>query len=159
MSEPIKLPPIEIFDKGPWAWKGQEFTGAELDAVAFAKYRLAVEQNTAELLRELTTLHRWYADVSMRAEKAEAEVERLRAELARLTRPNLFWVSGGEGAACEELGEMAERISEEFWGDNRDFTATIDCARTLPSVQMRVWINDEGGVDFECPILDVKEPK
>jgi hypothetical protein len=97
-----------------------------------------VEQNTAEL---------------------KAEVERLRAELARLTRPNLFWVSGGEGAACEELGEMAERIAEDFYGDARECTETIDCARTLPSVQMRVWINDEGGVDFECPILDVKEPK
>jgi hypothetical protein len=91
--------------------------------------------------------------------RLHGEVERLRAELARLTRPNLFWVSGGEGAACEELGEMAERIAEDFYGDARECTETIDCARTLPSVQMRVWINDEGGVDFECPLPALKEPK
>jgi hypothetical protein len=92
-------------------------------------------------------------------DELRAEVERLRDELARLTRPNLFWVSGGEDAACEELGEMAERIAEDFYGDARECTETIDCARTLPSVQMRVWIDDAGGWGFECPILDVKVPK
>ena len=67
MTEPIKLPPIPEHV--------QILFRDDLRTYA----RLAVEQNTAELLRELTTLHRWYADVSMRAEKAEAEVERLRA--------------------------------------------------------------------------------
>jgi hypothetical protein len=91
--------------------------------------------------------------------RLHGEVERLRAELARLTRPNLFWVSGGEDAACEELGEMAERIAEGFYGDARECTETIDCARTLPSMQMRVWIDDAGGWGFECPLPALKEPK
>jgi len=89
----------------------------------------------------------------------EAEAFRRQRKIEMLSRPNLFWVSGGEGAACEELGEMAERIAEDFFGDARECTETIDCARTLPSMQMRVWINDEGDVDFECPLPDVKEPK
>ena len=101
MTEPIKLPPLEIFDKGLWVWKGQEFTGAELDAAAFAKYRLAVEQATAELLRELTTLQRWYADVSMRAEKAEAEAERLRANHAEDQSVIAVWRGRTQRAEAE----------------------------------------------------------
>jgi predicted nuclease with TOPRIM domain len=68
MTEPIKLPPLP----------------ALVSAMITDYATLAVKQNTAELLKELTTLQRWYADVSMRAEKAEAEVERLREELDRL---------------------------------------------------------------------------
>jgi hypothetical protein len=41
--EPSREPtqPLDVFDAGPWIWKetGQEFTGAELNAAAFAKYR------------------------------------------------------------------------------------------------------------------------
>ena len=99
------------------------------------------------------------ADLERELNAAKAEVERLREELARLKRPNLFWVAGGEGMACEELGEMAERIAEDFFGDDRECTETIDCARMLPSVQMRVWIDGAGDVDFECPLPDVKETK
>ena len=84
-------------------------------------------------------------------------VSRLRAELDKLKRPNLFWIAGGEGPGCDELGEMAEKIAEDFYGDERECGDTIDCARTLPSIQMRVWINDEGDVDFECPV-EAKEP-
>ena len=33
--------PLQIFDNGPWIWKetGESFTGTDLDAAAFAKYR------------------------------------------------------------------------------------------------------------------------
>jgi len=121
MTEPIKLPPMEIFDKGTWVWKGQEFTGAELDAAAFAKYRLAVEQNTAELLKELTTLQRWYAacasggaDVTARAEKAEAEVEKLRAALGAMvdtSRKHVTDMDDEEAAAFWAAWKVLDEVA------------------------------------------------
>ena len=108
MTEPIKLPDLEgmaeAFSRvieahrdrfGPFC--NPIAADAAIALRELRSLRFAVEQNTAELLKELTTLQRWYADVSMRAEKAEAEVERLRAELARLTKlpsPPPLWDKG-----------------------------------------------------------------
>ena len=110
MTEPIKLPPLtvkmlmDVFgshaDIPPallcTSWKDGidiDETSMRAQMLVEAYARLAVEQNTAELLRELTTLHRWYADVSMRAEKAEAEVERLRFVLRGTVELAEFWIN------------------------------------------------------------------
>ena len=183
MTEPIKLPPD--LKKDDWrhlkgyGYAPGEYTGTchrcgetpTMDKHAIT-CRPCAETMHADEQKRKQEPSAWIIDGDLESLMAEgrravlterdelrAEVERLRDELARLTRPNLFWVSGGEDAACEELGEMAERIAEDFYGDARECTETIDCARTLPSVQMRVWIDDAGGWGFECPILDVKEPK
>jgi hypothetical protein len=86
MTDPIKLPPMEIFDKGPWVWKGQEFTGAELDAAAFAKYRLAVEKATAELRAE--------------AERLRVDAERFRSVVQSVAVTELHKLPGGDKCVC-----------------------------------------------------------
>ena len=140
MTEPIKLPPIP----DEWHFHHGDSLTPVYDHTAMQDYAcLAVEQATAAL-RE-------------RAEKAEAERDEARAELARLTTPNMYWHEDSEDSACEELGEVAQRIADNFFGDDRECITTVTCARSLPSVQMRVWINDEGDVDFECPLPEPKE--
>jgi hypothetical protein len=116
-------------------------------------------EREARLMAQVQELQRELLALRAANYETQSLLNGAEAELARLKRPNLFWVAGGEGAACEELGEMAERIAEDFFGDDRECTETIDCARTLPSVQMRVWIDGAGDVDFECPLPDVKETK
>jgi hypothetical protein len=77
MTEPIKLPPYLL--AGTLVREGvNKHRARDIEQWMNEEVALAVEKATAELLRELTILQRWYADVSMRAEKAEAEVERLR---------------------------------------------------------------------------------
>jgi hypothetical protein len=73
MTEPIKLPPLPE----PW-----NFTRPTV--VAYA--RLAVEQATADLAAEATNLMYECADLRARAEKAEAERDASRAELASANR-------------------------------------------------------------------------
>ena len=96
--------------------------------------------------------------MSDRAFRAEAECDALRAELARLTTPNLYWIDGGESQVAEELCELADNIAADISGDDRECTVTVGCARELPSMQMRVWIDDEGSMDYDTAALpDVKE--
>jgi hypothetical protein len=178
MDKPIKLPP---FPAGRWITDaGRErhvFFGDELEAYA----RLAVEQATAELARaqeehnkvraERDALYRanvaataaydqWLTESKERGQKAEAECDALRVALAKLTTPNLYWIDGGESQVVEELCELADNIASDISGDDRECTVTIGCARELPSMQVRVWIDDEGSMDYDtAPLPDVKDAK
>ena len=86
MTEPIN--PLSIFDKGPWVWKetGQHFTGEQLDAEAFAKYRLAVEQATADLRSLLERRRKKHEATFLELAIAQRELAETRAELARLKK-------------------------------------------------------------------------
>ena len=132
---------------------------ARAEALEQARLNGMGSEREARLMAQVQELQRELLALRAANYETQSLLNGAEAELARLKRPNLFWVAGGEGAACEELGEMAERIAEDFFGDDRECTETIDCARTLPSVQMRVWIDGAGDVDFECPLPDVKETK
>ena len=142
MSETIKLPELPVPDgavgivrRGGQTLAGHYYVQEKVRAYA----RLAVEQNT-EALR--------------------AECDALRAELARLTTPNLYWIDGGESQVAEELCELADNIASDISGDDRECTVTVGCARELPSMQMRVWIDDKGNMDYDTtPLPDVKEVK
>jgi hypothetical protein len=80
-----------------------------------ADFAADLERELAAMTARADELHKLYDDVLDRAEKAEAEVERLWAELARLTtlRPHagddeydgekLYWGKDGDSWICDPL--------------------------------------------------------
>lgn len=99
MSDTLKqtdaLEPVTVFSRGPWLFEetGQRFTGAELDAEAFAKYRAALaaqaEKHAAELAsmqddRAVAENHH-YAMYSADLNKAHEVADALRTKVDALS--------------------------------------------------------------------------
>lgn len=105
MSDTLKqtdaLEPVTVFSRGPWLFEetGQRFTGAELDAEAFAKYRAALAAQAEKHAEELDALksdiadalktiseYEQAADVEARmGDEARAEAIALRAQIDALS--------------------------------------------------------------------------
>lgn len=116
-AKPALPEPIPVFSHGPWLFQetGQSFTGAELDAACFAKYRAAIEaaadrtpDDTARLLRASVEMER------LRKSNAEllAALRSLR-EAVRITRACLMDSVETHGTHGGWLHEEATRLMVE----------------------------------------------
>lgn len=119
----------------------------EVRALIAAGNRLAADaQNCQNLIwalaRELKCLPSTFSDanghvlkaaIALNAERDRLaeEVEALRAEVAKLTEPDMFW----DGSDPEVFGHDVQEIAYEH-----DFgtVVKIDCARRLPSFNVRI---------------------
>jgi len=119
MTEPIKLPPgllaVTLVREGV-----NKHRARDIEQWMNEKMAQAVEQNTAELLKELTILQRWYEDVLMRAEKAEAE--RLREvagkaltdeEIRLIVNKSVEGVTVSESVTFRAVARAIERALKE----------------------------------------------
>lgn len=91
MSDTLKqtdaLEPVTVFSRGPWLFEetGQRFTGAELDAEAFAKYHAALaaqaEKHAAEIVEIARKLR--MAEITLRDREHPASDPRDPPEVLR----------------------------------------------------------------------------
>lgn len=124
-------------------------------AEGYAEHMLTEARKTADVMAQAEA----ECDALVQATGASSVLEAIgiirgnKAQLARLTTPNLYWIDGGESQVAEELCELADNIAADISGDDRECTVTVGCARELPSMQMRVWIDDEGSMNYDTTPL------
>lgn len=91
MSDTLKqtdaLEPVTVFSRGPWLFEetGQRFTGAELDAEAFAKYRAALAAQAEKHAAQVADLQKIGSDWWAAAEAAQEERDALRTKVDALS--------------------------------------------------------------------------
>ncbi|GAA4400531.1 hypothetical protein [Quisquiliibacterium transsilvanicum] len=80
-----------------------------------------------------------------------AEVERLRAELAEARTPTMFWDAGAgsEGYVGFTLQEAVEDACDSMSRVDDPYELEVSCARTLPSIRVRAWIDDKDNLQWD----------